>query len=178
MSRHLIPTANAGDNGLLPAPGAARDHAQHVLARTLWGMASGAPLPALEAMASMIITRVQLGRQHPALGWGADIVGVCTAPWQFACWNPASPTYPQMLAINTTDADFAACLRVARRALAEAIPPPLIRLTHLVSRDSPARWQQMHKPVLVFPGLCFYSLTVDQALAFACSISAVNRANK
>lgn len=64
-----------------------RDRA--ILARTLWGEARGEGLAGQLAVAWAIRNRVLDGKDKS--WWGEGYAGVCTAKWQFSCWNANDP---------------------------------------------------------------------------------------
>jgi N-acetylmuramoyl-L-alanine amidase len=90
--------------------------ATEVMARTLWAEARSEGRAGLEAVASVILNRAK----HPRW-WGHDVRSVCLAPYQFSCWNSDDPQRPRLLAVQASDATFALCLDVARRAIAGEI---------------------------------------------------------
>lgn len=88
-----------------------KDH--DVLARTLWGEARGEGLDGMAAVASVIMNRVHIGGW-----WGDTVAGVCQHPWQFSCWNANDPNREKLLAVTTTDPQFADAVMIARVAIA------------------------------------------------------------
>lgn len=129
-----------------------------VLALTLWGEADGRPVRAMEAVASVVMTRVRLaaapgGPTH--LGQG--VIAVCRAPFQFACWHPGHPRQ-RALAELPAGADLGPCHRVAARALAGALPDPTGGATHYHAAENLPRWALGRVPVAEIGGLVFYRL--------------------
>lgn len=129
-----------------------------VLALTLWGEAAGRPVRAIEAVASVVITRVRLatapgGPTH----LGRGVVGVCRAPFQFACWHPGHPRR-RAIAELAEDAALGACRRVAARAIAGALPDPTGGATHYHADDRLPRWALGRVPEAEIGGLVFYRL--------------------
>ncbi|WP_372616871.1 cell wall hydrolase [Falsiroseomonas sp.] len=132
--------------------------ATEVLALTLWGEADGRPVRAAEGVASVVMTRVRLaaapgGPAH----LGRGVVGVCRAPFQFACWMPGHPRR-NALAELPPDADLGACRRIAARALAGALPDPTGGATHFHAADALPRWALGLTPTAELGGLVFYRL--------------------
>ncbi len=65
-----------------------------VLARTLWGEARSEGHVGMEAVASVVLNRVKVARDHGGkYWWGANIVQVCQKPYQFSCWNRSDPNF-------------------------------------------------------------------------------------
>ena len=131
-----------------------------ILALTLWGEAEGRPVRGMEAIAAVVMTRARLaatpdGPQH----FGHGVAGVCRAPFQFPCWNPHSPRHAAMQGADVAaHPSFAACRRIAARALAGALPDPTRGATHYHAEDTLPRWALGLVPNAVFGGLVFYQL--------------------
>jgi spore germination cell wall hydrolase CwlJ-like protein len=129
-----------------------------VLALTLWGEAADRPVRAMEAVASVVITRVRLaaapgGPAH----LGRGVAGVCRAPFQFACWHPGHPRR-RALAELPDGAELGACRRVAARAIAGALPDPTGGATHYHAAELLPRWALGRVPEAEIGGLVFYRL--------------------
>ncbi|MEM6902049.1 MAG: cell wall hydrolase [Pseudomonadota bacterium] len=98
-----------------------------VLARTIWGEARGEGTAGMNAVAAVVINRVQVAEAAGGrYWWGADVVSVCKRPWQFSCWNEGDPNRTQIASVDATDPYFATALRIARRAIHRLIPDPTI----------------------------------------------------
>jgi spore germination cell wall hydrolase CwlJ-like protein len=134
--------------------------ALEILALTLWGEAEGRPVRGMEAVAAVVMTRVRLaagadGPRH--LGQG--VAGVCRAPFQFACWNPHHPRHAALHEAGLMEAPaFAACRRIAARALAGALADPTRGATHYHAEDALPRWALGLVPTAAVGGLVFYRL--------------------
>ncbi|WP_137179455.1 cell wall hydrolase [Roseomonas sp. AR75] len=129
-----------------------------VLALTLWGEAAHRPVRAMEAVASVVMTRVRLaaapgGPAH----LGRGVAGVCRAPFQFACWHPGHPRH-RALAELREDAALGACSRIAARAIAGALPDPTAGATHYHEECVLPRWALGATPSAALGGLVFYRL--------------------
>ncbi len=132
--------------------------AADVLALTLWGEAGDRSVRALEAVASVVMTRVRLAAQPdgPAhLGQG--VAGVCRAPFQFACWHPGHPRHAALMEMPPAE-ELAPCRRVAARALAGALPDPTGGATHYHDAGALPRWALGQVPAAEIGGLVFYRL--------------------
>lgn len=85
---------------------------QGILARTLWGEARGEGTTGMQAVANVIINRV-----NDPKWWGDDIRSVCLCKYQFSCWNTNDPNRAKMLAVQNDDEDFMVALSIANQAI-------------------------------------------------------------
>ena len=90
------------------------EDALEVFARTLWGEARGEGERGIEAVAEVIVNRVN---HRPRGLYGGSVEKVCKKPWQFSCWNPGDPNRNQLMAVGPGDPQYEICLEVAQRAL-------------------------------------------------------------
>jgi len=100
-----------------------------VLARTLWGEARSEGVGGLEAVAAVVLNRVNVARKMAGYWWGNDVIQVCQKPYQFSCWNKSDPQYKRVISVDQSDVYFTTCVRVARRALLGLIDDPRLRLS-------------------------------------------------
>jgi spore germination cell wall hydrolase CwlJ-like protein len=129
-----------------------------VLALTVWGEAGLRPVRAMEAVASVVMTRVRLAaRPGGPAHLGRGVVGVCRAPFQFACWHPGHPRHRDIRELGE-DPALGACRRIAARALAGALPDPTAGATHYHDEAVLPRWALGATPGAVLGGLVFYRL--------------------
>lgn len=84
-----------------------------IAARTIWGEARGEGDAGIGAVAHVLLNRVNDGR------WGKTLFEVCTAPWQFSCWNKADPNRPHMLALDDDDPVLQECIAAINYAPGE-----------------------------------------------------------
>lgn len=140
MSLRLTPVFETAEPRTVPAPGGTTADAVDTLARTVWGEARGEPVRGMEAVAAVIVNRVVLAQRRGGAWWGDTIVAVCRKPWQFSCWNHDDPNRPKLMAVTAADPVFAACLRIARRAVAGVLEDPVQGATHYHARDVSPGW--------------------------------------
>lgn len=88
-----------------------------VLARTLWGEARSEGVQGIEAVASVILNRVEIARKLGGYWWGNDIIQVCQKQYQFSCWLKSDVQYSRVVSVDENDKYFVTCKRVARRAV-------------------------------------------------------------
>ncbi|WP_270936690.1 cell wall hydrolase, partial [Falsiroseomonas oryzae] len=120
--------------------------------------AQGRPVRALEAVACVVMTRVRLAaRPGGPTHFGQGVVGVCRAPFQFACWLPGHPRR-HAIAELPDGAELGPCRRIAARALAGALPDPTEGATHYHTDDQLPRWALGLVPTTELGGLVFYRL--------------------
>lgn len=134
--------------------------AQEVLALTLWGEAAGRPVRAIEGVAGLVMTRVRLAaRPDGPRHLGTGVIGVCRAPFQFACWHPTHPRHAALREFREPeDAGFAICRRIAARAVAGTLPDPTGGATHYHQAEALPRWAIGRVPTAEIGGLVFYRL--------------------
>jgi Cell Wall Hydrolase len=126
----LAPAAAGGTTqpGPLPslgiAPQASVAKEIDLLARTLYGEARGEGAAGMEAVACVVMNRVDTGR------WGRAISQVCLANKQFSCWNADGNNRRALLRANAGDAAFASALEIATRAQARALADSTFGATH------------------------------------------------
>lgn len=94
-----------------------KDEQIDYMARTAWGEARGEGSTGMQAVLNVIMNRVKAGGW-----WGATPKEVCTKKSQFSVWNKTDPNYSKMLAVTTSNADFATAKSLAGLAYAGALP--------------------------------------------------------
>lgn len=94
-----------------------KDEQIDYMARTAWGEARGEGSTGMQAVLNVIMNRVKSGGW-----WGATPKEVCVKKSQFSVWNKSDPNYSKMLAVTTSNADFATAKSLAGLAYAGALP--------------------------------------------------------
>lgn len=146
------------------APAANLSDPVDVLARTLWGEARGEGEARMEAVAAVVLNRVEtsarLGGRH---WWGRDVVSVCRCKLQFSCWNPGDPDRAELLAVNERDPSFRLAKSVAERAIAGRIDDPTCGATtyKVASLPWPYSWGRPRLPLVTIGKHAFYNLEID-----------------
>lgn len=140
-----------------PAPD--NDAVIDILARTLWGEARGEPLSGQEAVASVILNRVKIAKEHRTYWWGNDILAVCRKPYQFSCWNHDDPNFIKMTKVGLDDRAFGQCLRLARRAVNGVLTDNTRGATHYHAQGMIPSWARGQAPTAIIGRHIFYRIT-------------------
>jgi len=141
-----------------PPGGFINEMAVDTLARTIWGEARGEPQKGMEAVAAVVLNRVAHARKKGGYWWGDTIIGVCQKPYQFSCWNRSDPSYRKLIAVTDRNIHFATCLRIARRAVAGALPDPTAGATHYHADYIAPYWASGETPTAIIGRHIFYRL--------------------
>ncbi len=134
------------------------DLAVDVLARTLWGEGRGEGPQGMEAIAGVVLNRVNIAAKKGGYWWGNDIISVCQKPYQFSCWNRSDPNYKALQAVTDKDIHFATALRIARRALAGALDDITAGATHYHASNILPDWAIGQEPTITIGHHIFYKL--------------------
>lgn len=135
-----------------------RDLEVDVLARTLWGEARGEGTAGMQAVASVVLNRVEVAKDKGKFWWGGNIIQICQKPYQFSCWNRSDPNFRKLQAIEENNLYFATALRVARRAVAGALRDSTNGATHYHAAGVSPYWSQKESPTAVIGNHIFYRL--------------------
>lgn len=131
-----------------------------VMARTLWGEARSEGQQGMEAVASVILNRVETGKRKGGYWWGSHIIQVCQKPFQFSCWNKSDPNFKKLTAVTTDDMHFATALRVSRRAVLGMVKDKTQGANHYHTIDILPFWAKGQKPTARIGRHVFYKLEV------------------
>jgi N-acetylmuramoyl-L-alanine amidase len=137
-----------------------------VVAKTIYGEARGEGIRGMVAVACVIRNRVQ----HPRVRWwGTGWIGVCTADFQFSCWNVNDPNRRLLESIpefgaNARFPGFDRAYEIAR----EFVDPPSVpdtpwpditnRADHYHTVMVNPNWADGRKPVARIGTHIFYRL--------------------
>ncbi len=127
------------------------------LARTLYGEARGELVRGKEAVAAVIMNRVRRAKERDGYWWGNDVIGVCTRPYQFSCWNLSDPNRDKIATVTRDNRNFQSCLRIARRALAGTLKDPTGGATHYHAKSMTPPWARDREPSAVIGNHRFYN---------------------
>lgn len=152
----LIPIKTSGDTH--SSAEFLREMEIDVLARTLWGEARGEGSTGMEAVASVILNRAEIGRRMGGYWWGNTVIQVCQKPYQFSCWNKQDPNFKKLLSVTIDDIHFATAVRVARRAMLGFVKDQTIGATHYHTLDILPKWAKGQKPTTRIGHHIFYAI--------------------
>ncbi len=136
---------------------AATDPAIDTLARTIWGEARGETVRGQEAVAAVVMNRVRRAEERGGYWWGDTVETVCRKPWQFSCWNENDPNRIKILSVTGDDPVFAACLRIARRAVRRVLKDPTRGATHYHAKGLLPPWARDKRPCAEIGHHLFYN---------------------
>lgn len=128
------------------------------LARTLWGEARGEGMNGMQAVACVILNRVEAARKLGGYWWGNGVLQVCQKPYQFSCWNKNDANYKKLVTVDEEDMHFVTALRVARRAMLGFIKDETNGATHYHARSIMPDWAKGKKPSAFIGRHIFYRL--------------------
>ena len=82
------------------------------LAKTIWGEARGEGMQGMQAVANVVMNRV-----NAASWYGASIKDVVLKPYQFSCWNANDPNRAKIDKLSIEDLAASGALNVARQVI-------------------------------------------------------------
>jgi len=102
------------------------EHDRDILARTLFGEARANDVDDAQAIASVILNRVNYKN------WPNKVADVCLQPWQFSCWNQNDPNRDRIL--QASGAWWEDCKAIAAMALNGLMSDSTKTSTHYYAR--------------------------------------------
>jgi N-acetylmuramoyl-L-alanine amidase len=133
------------------------------LARTIWAEARGEGVAGMEAVAAVIMNRVNLdlGKDGKPDWWGEGVESVCRKPWQFSCWNEDDPNLGKLIMVKASeDGWFAHAVEIAKRAIAGELVDRTGGATHYCTKAVADRtaWAKGRAPVADIGRHLFFKL--------------------
>lgn len=128
-----------------------------ILARTIYGEARGESISGQEAVASVILNRVNFAKRKGRYWWGNSIEEVCQKPYQFSCWNSNDTNSKLINQVKDTDINFCICKRIAGRAVAGLIEDKTNLATHYHTRNINPKWSIGKIPCAEIGSHIFYN---------------------
>ena len=129
----------------------------NTLARTIFGEAIGEKLLGQEAIASVVLNRVDFAKRKGGYWWGNTITEVCRCPWQFSCWNINDPNYKILTKDLLIDRTFQVCRRIAPRAIGGVLNDKTCGATHYHIRTLRPKWSIGKIPYAEIGNHIFYN---------------------
>ena len=131
-------------------------HDLQTLARTIYGEARGElykyGLSSLIAVANVVVNR-------KLKNFANSIAEVCTAPYQFSCWNRDDPNYSKIISVSEKDChNFAQCLNTAENVLTEKWPDLTDGCDHYHEYSIKPQWAVYLMPKRIFGKHYFYNI--------------------
>ena len=129
------------------------------LARTIWGEARGEGQTGMEAVANVVLNRVQVAEENGSkFWWGNDIITVCQKPYQFSCWNRSDPSFKKLQAVTEDNLYFVSSLRIARRAVIGQLEDHTKGATHYHADYVSPYWAKGEEPTITIGRHIFYKM--------------------
>lgn len=123
------------------------------LARTIWGEARGEGTQGMQAVANVIMNRVN------GLSWfGQTIEGVCKKPKAFSCWNSNDPNSSLCQAVNESDPYFVHCKNIAQMAVNGQLIDITKGANHYHAKNIRPYWADDTKRTCIIGNHIFYKL--------------------
>ena len=82
-----------------------------LLARTIYGESRGEGVEGMQAVANVIMNRVNAGKWY-----GRTVSEVVLKPYAFSCWNANDPNYSLIKTVNTSNGGFRLAKEIATTA--------------------------------------------------------------
>lgn len=89
---------------------------QSLFARVLWGEARNQPKEGRQAIANVVMNRVNKPRW-----WGKNVRQVLTKPYQFSCLLISDPNRAKLMAVTQDDPIYRECYALAGMAISGAL---------------------------------------------------------
>lgn len=134
-----------------------KDDDVDVLARTIYGEARGEILAGQEAIASVVLNRLEFSKNKGGYWWGNSISEICRKPWQFSCWNKNDVNYRIINNVTDDDKVFALAKRIARRAVAGMLKDATEKSTHYHTKNVRPKWSIGKIPAAEIGSHFFYN---------------------
>ena len=124
-----------------------------VVAQTVWGEAEGEDFAGKLAVAQVIRNRHEI---HPR--WKTrSLAAICTAPWQFSCWNVGTSRRQKMLTMNLDAVAFCDSLLAATQVIGGVYYNAVGPSTHFYAVGTPEpTWAKGHVPYTTIGRHIFY----------------------
>lgn len=130
-----------------------REKEVDILARTIWGEARGEGNRGMQAVANVIMNRVN------GLSWfGNTIEGVCKKPSAFSCWNASDPNASLCQKVINNDIQFMQCKNIASMAIDGRLVDITNGANHYHTTGIKPYWADTRKKTATIGNHVFYKL--------------------
>lgn len=144
---------------LNPAMSAQQEADIDTLARTLWGEAHDDPVRSKEAIAAVILNRMQQARDRFGRDWwGGSVVDACLSGDLIRCWRDSPTARQDLLQVPDHDPVLVICRRIATRAVRNALFDPTQGATHYRIAGEVPPWLGRHVPTAAIGRHFFYRI--------------------
>lgn len=106
-----------------------------LMARTIYGEARGEGENGMQAVANVIMNRVNAGAWY-----GRTVEEVVKKPRQFSCWNDGDPNKKVIETVNSGNSIFARALQIAKNAYYGKIQDLTLGATHYHAANIVPTW--------------------------------------
>ncbi len=128
-----------------------------IFAKTLFGEAQHEGLKGMEAVASVIMNRLNHAKRKGDFWWGNTLSEICLKPFQFKCWNPAVSQMEELINPPWDSSVFQMALRVAQRAMNGFLSDPTNGATSYHDLDDNPAWSTTLVPSAEIGNRLFYA---------------------
>lgn len=125
-----------------------------LLARTIYGESRGEGVPGMQAVANVIMNRVNAG------SWYGRTVGeVVLKPYAFSCWNKNDPNYSLITTVDENNSGFRLAKSIATDAYNGKLADLTNGATHYHAAGSTPYWADSMIKTVVIGNHVFYKET-------------------
>lgn len=128
-----------------------------VLARTIFGEARGEKLSGMEAIASVVLNRLDVSKAKKKYWWGNSVEEICLKAKQFSCWNRGDVNFEMISRVSENNPVFCICKRVSLRAVAGLLEDNTDGATHYHTKKVRPRWAVGKIPCAEIGNHIFYN---------------------
>lgn len=121
------------------------------LAKTIYGEARGEGLKGMQAVANVVMNRVNAGSWY-----GASVKDVVLKKWQFSCWNDGDPNKKVIENMTPAQLEASGALAIARKAIAGDLADITGGATHYHNKHIKPSWALSMKRTATIGNHIFY----------------------
>ena len=121
------------------------------LAKTIWGEARGEGARGMQAVANVVMNRVNAGSWY-----GASVKDVVLKKWQFSCWNDNDPNKAIIENLSERQLALNGSLAIARQVMNGSLPDITGGATHYHAKSIVPSWAASMQKTAVIGNHIFY----------------------